>query len=111
PYLTRLPLLTILVHSFLTVPLLPLPPVFPYTTLFRSRNIVLFAAEGIIHSLKSIFNKSAKGCKRPLGPTLFGPKRICIYPRTLRSANVRYATDKTIGKKIANVLMRAQTSG
>lgn len=35
---------------------------------------------------------SENGCKIPINPTLFGPNRICIYPKIFRSNKVIKAT-------------------
>lgn len=34
--------------------------------------------EGRMGSLMNSFTPSAKGCKRPYGPTIFGPFRPCM---------------------------------
>ena len=43
-----------------------------------TRNKVLFALAGSTISLSISLMPSAIGCSRPLGPTRFGPIRICI---------------------------------
>lgn len=48
-------------------------------------------------SLVKSFTASAIGCKRPYGPTMFGPLRSCMYPRIFRSTNVKKATASRIG--------------
>jgi hypothetical protein len=35
------------------------------------------AMAGLMSSLNSSFRASATGCSRPVGPTRFGPTRIC----------------------------------
>lgn len=55
--------------------------------------------EGRIGSLINSFTPSATGCRRPVGPTMFGPFRSCIYPKTFRSTSVRNATAKSTGTK------------
>ena len=47
------------------------------------------APDGMMVSFISILMASAKGCPRPKGPTTLGPRRICMAPSTLRSAQVR----------------------
>ena len=49
------------------------------------RNTDLFAVSGITGSFSANFRKSAKLCKRPQGPTTFGPRRNCTAAQTLRS--------------------------
>ena len=70
-----------------------------------------FAPVGTTISLNSIFSTSAKGWSKPSGPTRFGPMRTCIQPMTLRSASVRYATDRINGIAIATILASVQTPG
>lgn len=53
--------------------------------------------EGRIGSLINSLIPSAIGCRRPYGPTTFGPLRSCIYPRTFRSIKVRKATASSTG--------------
>lgn len=53
---------------------------------------------GMIISFTISFKASAKGCKTPQNPVIFGPLRLWIEPITRRSANVKKATD--IIKKI-----------
>lgn len=48
---------------------------------------------------------SATGCRSPKGPTIFGPLRNCIYPRTFRSTNVRKATANKMGIIYMNKLI------
>jgi len=48
---------------------------------------------GIIKGLVSNFRASAKGTSQPLRAGLLGPRRNMIYPKTLRSSNVKKATD------------------
>lgn len=47
---------------------------------------------------------SEKGCKIPSVPTLFGPKRICIYPKIFRSSSVMKATPTRENTKIEIIL-------
>lgn len=53
--------------------------------------------DGRMGSLINSFTPSAIGCKRPYGPTTFGPFRSCIYPRTFRSTRVKKATASNTG--------------
>lgn len=62
--------------------------------------------EGRTGSLMKSFTPSAMGCRRPNGPTMFGPFRSCIYPKTFRSSNVRKATANSTGTMIAKGWMR-----
>lgn len=50
-------------------------------------NVLAFV--GITASLINNFKPSANGCNRPKKPTELGPKRCCIAPIILRSANVK----------------------
>lgn len=54
-------------------------------------------------SLENNLIASLKGCKIPIKPTLLGPLRIWMYPKSLRSNKVRKAilikTPKTKIKK------------
>ena len=47
--------------------------------------------KGRIGSFINNFMASANGCKMPYGPTMLGPFRSCMYPKILRSTNVRKA--------------------
>ena len=75
----------------------------------------LFAPDGMMSSLNMSFTASAIGCSSPTGPTRFGPMRTCMYPITLRSASVRYATQPKSGSAITristSVLTKIQTGG
>ena len=62
-------------------------------------------------SLKISLNTSANGCKRPSGPTRFGPMRTCIQPMILRSAYVMYATPRISGTAMATILASVHTTG
>lgn len=53
--------------------------------------------EGRTGSLINNFIPSAKGWKRPQGPTIFGPLRCCMYPSIFRSIRVKNATANKIG--------------
>jgi len=53
---------------------------------------------GLFGSLIISLIPSAIGCKRPTGPTKFGPFRNCIYPKSFRSRRVRNATAMRIGR-------------
>ena len=55
-----------------------------------SINKNLFEKFGMISSLKNNFKPSAKGCNKPKGPALFGPRRSCKMAATFLSANVVY---------------------
>src|SRR4029079_11001550 len=59
-----------------------------------STNRKRFDFVGTTISLISILSTSANDCRRPHGPTRFGPTRRCIQPRILRSQYVKYATDR-----------------
>jgi hypothetical protein len=52
-------------------------------------NKKLFVFEGIISSLITNFKPSAKGCKKPQIPTIFGPFLLCIEAITFLSAKVK----------------------
>ena len=52
-----------------------------------SRNTPLLEPAGMTGSLNTNFNRSAKDCSRPHGPTTFGPRRICTAAQILRSAS------------------------
>ena len=51
--------------------------------------MTLFASAGMNSSLKNSLSTSAMGWSSPKGPTRLGPVRACMWPATLRSANVR----------------------
>lgn len=53
--------------------------------------------EGRIGSFTNSFTPSAIGWRSPMGPTMFGPFRCCMYPSTFRSIRVRKATARRIG--------------
>jgi hypothetical protein len=57
----------------------------------------LFALLGTISSFVTSFKPSAIGCNNPQIPTTFGPFRRCIAAIILRSANVKNATEITMG--------------
>lgn len=52
--------------------------------------------KGRIGSFINNFMASANGCKMPYGPTMLGPFRSCMYPKILRSTNVRKAMAKRL---------------
>src|SRR5947207_10309381 len=52
----------------------------------------LYTWGGIRSSLKRNFAPSARGCKRPNGPTRVGPQRFWMCPTTFRSSHTLYAT-------------------
>lgn len=47
---------------------------------------------GHLISFEYNLTASAMGCKSPRIPTLFGPIRICMYPKIFRSKSVINAT-------------------
>ena len=61
----------------------------------------LFDKAGINSSFMIIFTPSAKGCKSPKGPALFGPILSCMIAETLRSANVAYKATSNVTTKSA----------
>lgn len=61
------------------------------------RNKVWEDVEGRTGSLIKSFNPSAIGWRRPIGPTMLGPFRNCMYPRTFRSTRVKNATARRMG--------------
>jgi hypothetical protein len=65
-----------------------------------NKNLLAFV--GIIISLTTNFNPSAKGCKNPQIPTTFGPLRRWIEAIALRSAKVKNATTINNGIKVNN---------
>ena len=73
-----------------------------------TKNSARLAPEGTTISLKSIFSTSANGCSSPKGPTRFGPMRTCIHPMTLRSQNVKYATQRINGTAMTITLTSVQ---
>ena len=62
--------------------------------------------EGWRGSLINNFKASATGCSTPYGPTMLGPFRNCIYPKTLRSIKVRNAIARRIGITIKIKLIK-----
>lgn len=60
-------------------------------------NIEIEDVRGRNGSFVNSFTASAIGCNRPYGPTMLGPLRNCIYPKTFRSTRVRKATARRIG--------------
>src|SRR5688572_23462579 len=50
----------------------------------------LDAALGMISSFMKSFKPSARGCNKPKGPALLGPRRSCITAATFLSAHVAY---------------------
>src|SRR5205814_3296030 len=75
------------------------------------KNSQRFASVGTTISLNSILSTSANGCSSPNGPTRLGPMRTCIQPITLRSARVRYATERISGIAMAMILVSVQMPG
>lgn len=62
-------------------------------------NMKIEACDGWTGSLINNLIPSANGCRSPKGPTMLGPLRSCMYPKTFRSTKVRKATAiKTIIK-------------
>lgn len=55
--------------------------------------------KGRIGSFINNFMASANGCKMPYGPTMLGPFRSCMYPKILRSTNVRKAMAIRMGTR------------
>ena len=73
-------------------------------------NIETDEVRGRKGSLMNSLTASAMGWRRPYGPTMFGPFRSCIYPRTFRSIRVRNATARSTGtisvrRLIVNMLL------
>lgn len=68
-------------------------------------NIVTDEVVGRNGSLINSFTASAIGWRRPYGPTILGPFRSCIYPRTFRSIKVRNATARSTGTIIISRLI------
>jgi hypothetical protein len=68
-----------------------------------SKKSTLLALFGIITSFKISFSASAKGCKIPTNPVIFGPFRRCIDPNTRLSAKVNKATVKIIKIRVISV--------
>ena len=56
-------------------------------------------------SLKINFKPSASGCQMPNGPTRDGPHRFCMWPTTLRSSSVVYATAVSSTKSASAILI------
>lgn len=52
---------------------------------------------GLVGSFMISLIPSAIGCRSPMGPTMLGPFRSCMYPRILRSSRVKNATAIRIG--------------
>src|SRR5438552_6280677 len=75
------------------------------------KNSQRLAPVGTTISLNSILSTSANGCSSPSGPTRLGPIRTCIQPMTLRSASVKYATERMSGMAIATILASVQIPG
>lgn len=67
------------------------------------RNKNLLALFGITISFTISFSASAKGWSTPQKPVIFGPLRRWIAPITLRSANVKSATEMIKKIKVNNV--------
>lgn len=61
---------------------------------------------GRMGSFINSFMASANGCKMPYGPTMLGPFRSCIYPKILRSTNVRKAIAIKIGTRSVRILIK-----
>lgn len=59
-------------------------------------------------SLINNFRASAKGWTIPQIPTLLGPLRICIYPRTFRSRSVKKATANSTHKQRIIAFIRSR---
>ncbi len=60
------------------------------------------APSGVKPSFNMSFKVSAEVCNQPLGPTLLGPKRICITADTLRSINTN-SNPSTANNAITNI--------
>lgn len=52
------------------------------------RNGDILASFGLDCSFRNSFSASARGCGRPIIPTLFGPLRVWKYPSIFRSSRV-----------------------
>jgi len=66
--------------------------------------------KGRIGSFINNFMASANGCKMPYGPTMLGPFRSCMYPKILRSTNVRKAMAIRMSLKLQILTIRSFTS-
>ena len=64
-----------------------------------TQNKLMLERRGNESSLENNLTASEKGCKTPIIPSLFGPLRICVYLKTLRSNKVRKATEIKTNKK------------
>ncbi len=62
--------------------------------------------KGRIGSFINNFMASANGCKMPYGPTMLGPFRSCMYPKILRSTNVRKAMAIRMGTRSVRILIK-----
>src|SRR5438105_7332723 len=83
----------------------------PSDNIGAMKNSQRFAPVGTTISLNSILSTSANGCSKPSGPTRLGPMRTWIQPITLRSASVRYATERISGIAMAMILVSVQMPG
>ena len=68
------------------------------------------APVGTTISLNKSLATSANGCSNPNGPTRLGPMRTCMKPITLRSASVKYATERINGIAIAMIFTSVHTT-
>src|SRR5689334_9954535 len=75
------------------------------------KNSQRFAPVGMMISLNNIFITSANGGSKPSGPTRLGPIRTCIQPMTLRSASVKYATQRISGIAMTTIFASVQMPG
>ena len=67
--------------------------------------------KGRIGSFINNFMASANGCKMPYGPTMLGPFRSCMYPKILRSTNVRKAMAIRMGTRSVRILIKNTIRG
>lgn len=67
--------------------------------------------KGRIGSFINNFMASANGCKMPYGPTMLGPFRSCMYPKILRSTNVRKAMAIRMGTRSVSEATHAPQLG
>ena len=56
------------------------------------------------------FSPSASGCSSPNGPTRCGPQRFCMWPTSLRSSQVVYATAVSSTTSAITILITVTTT-
>ena len=72
---------------------------------------ILSAPDGMMSSFRAHLIPSASDCNKPNGPTRFGPRRFCMKPKILRSAQINKSTVTSAKAKMIPAFARINQPG